>query len=66
MGMASFTSDQTIIKNQFSSLSELFSKHKDELSLQVLSMGMSGDYKIAIECNSNLIRLGSTIFGKRK
>lgn len=66
MGMASFTTDQTIIKNQFSSLSELFSKHKDELSLQVLSMGMSGDYKIAIECNSNLIRLGSTIFGKRK
>jgi hypothetical protein len=66
MGMASFTSDKNLIRNQFTSLNKLFKKHRKELSLNVLSMGMSADYKIAIECNSNLIRLGSTIFGERK
>lgn len=66
MGMASFTSDENLIRNQFTSLNKLFKKHRKALSLNVLSMGMSADYKIAIECNSNLIRLGSTIFGKRK
>jgi len=66
MGMASFTSDENLIRNQFTSLNKLFKKHRKALSLSVLSMGMSADYKIAIECNSNLIRLGSTIFGERK
>tara|TARA_B110000263_G_scaffold130100_1_gene113119 strand:- start:874 stop:1524 length:651 start_codon:yes stop_codon:yes gene_type:complete len=66
MGMASFTSDENLIRNQFTSLNKLFKKHRKALSLNVLSMGMSADYKIAIECNSNLIRLGSTIFGERK
>lgn len=66
MGMASFTSDENLIRNQFTLLNELFNKHRKVLSLNVLSMGMSADYKIAIECNSNLIRLGSTIFGERK
>ncbi|MBT4246059.1 MAG: YggS family pyridoxal phosphate-dependent enzyme [Flavobacteriaceae bacterium] len=66
MGMASFTSDKNLIRNQFTSLNKLFKKHRKALSLNVLSMGMSADYKIAIECNSNLIRLGSTIFGERK
>ena len=66
MGMASFTNNQDIIKSQFNSLKDLFNKHKKKLSLDILSMGMSGDYNIAIECQSNLIRLGSTIFGKRK
>ena len=66
MGMASFTSDKNLIRNQFTSLNKLFIKHRKALSLNVLSMGMSADYKIAIECNSNLIRLGSTIFGERK
>jgi PLP dependent protein len=66
MGMASFTNNQDIIKSQFNSLKDLFNKHKKKLSLDILSMGMSGDSNIAIECQSNLIRLGSTIFGKRK
>lgn len=66
MGMASFTDNQYVIKNQFNFLKDLFNKHKETLSLEILSMGMSGDYNIAIECQSNLIRLGSTIFGKRK
>ena len=66
MGMASFTSDENLIRNQFTSLNKLFKKHRKALSLNILSMGMSADYKIAIECNSNLIRLGSTIFGERK
>jgi hypothetical protein len=66
MGMASFTSDKNLIRNQFTSLNKLFKKHRKALSLNILSMGMSADYKIAIECNSNLIRLGSTIFGERK
>ena len=66
MGMASFTSDENLIRNQFTSLNKLFKKHRKALSLNVLSIGMSADYKIAIECNSNLIRLGSTIFGERK
>jgi len=65
MGMASFTSNLNIIENQFKSLNDLFEKHKSNHSLTMLSMGMSGDYKIAIKNNSNIIRLGSNIFGKR-
>tara|TARA_B100000768_G_scaffold181693_1_gene205817 strand:+ start:997 stop:1647 length:651 start_codon:yes stop_codon:yes gene_type:complete len=65
MGMASFTSNLEIIENQFKSLNGLFEKHKSNYSLTMLSMGMSGDYKIAIRNNSNIIRLGSNVFGKR-
>ena len=66
MGMASFTNDKNLVRGQFNSLKELYVKYKESLSMEFLSMGMSGDYNIAIECQSNLIRLGSTIFGKRK
>ena len=65
MGMASFTENSEIIKVEFKKLSSLFDKFKNKYFLKYLSMGMSGDYKIAIECNSNMVRLGSNIFGSR-
>ena len=63
--MASFTNDKTVIKNQFNNLKNLFEKFKKTYSLTFLSMGMSADYKEAIQCQSNIIRLGSNIFGSR-
>ena len=65
MGMASFTNDKNIIKKEFLSLKQLYEKFKITYSFDYLSMGMSGDYKEAIQCNSNVIRLGSNIFGRR-
>jgi len=65
MGMASFTLNEKTIKDQFTSLKNLYNSYKNKLNFKILSMGMSGDYKIAIECDSNLIRLGSSIFGNR-
>jgi pyridoxal phosphate enzyme (YggS family) len=69
MGMASFTNDETQIKKEFLYLKSLFDKYKpletSTLKLQTLSMGMSNDYKIAIECGSTMVRIGSTIFGTR-
>ena len=65
MGMASFTLNEETIKNEFTSLKNLYHNYKKKLNFKILSMGMSGDYKIAIECGSNLIRLGSSIFGNR-
>jgi len=65
MGMASFTLNEKTIKDQFTSLKNLYHSYKNKLNFKILSMGMSGDYKIAIECDSNLIRLGSSIFGNR-
>lgn len=62
MGMATFTNDKTQIKEEFNYLSNIFNKYK---VLNTLSMGMSGDYKIAIEYGSNMIRIGSSIFGTR-
>ena len=67
MGMGSFTNDEEFLKNQFLSLKKLFDKLNSEKSnLSVLSMGMSNDYRLAIECGSNMIRVGSSIFGSRK
>lgn len=69
MGMASFTEDTEQIGKEFQYLKTLFDK-QDQLpiancKLQILSMGMSADYKIAIEKGSNLVRIGSLLFGER-
>ncbi len=67
MGMATFTSDKEQIKKEFFSLNTIYKKlQKDYPQLKILSMGMSGDFQIAIEEGSNMIRVGSAIFGKRK
>lgn len=67
MGMASFTSDVQQVKKEFLSLKDFKSKIEIENSVQlpILSMGMSGDYALAIECGSNMVRVGSSIFGSR-
>lgn len=69
MGMASFTSDMKVVKNEFSTLKAFFDKLKafkeNQESFKYLSMGMSGDYKLAIECGSNMVRIGSSLFGAR-
>ena len=65
MGMASFSYDEELIKKQFTLLNKIYQKFKNRFAFEYLSMGMSGDYKIALNCNSNMIRLGSNIFGKR-
>ena len=69
MGMASFTDNEKQIEQEFASLKQLFEKHKDIQSpnchLEYLSMGMSGDYKIAVANGSTIVRIGSTIFGGR-
>ncbi len=66
MGMATFTENEKQIKEEFSFLSSTFETLKSRYtSFTTLSMGMSGDYKIAIACGSNMIRVGSSIFGER-
>ncbi len=66
MGMASFTSDMEEVSKEFSNLKSLYDKlNKENHKLSILSMGMSGDYKIAIENGSNMLRVGSAIFGLR-
>ena len=66
MGMATFTDDESQLHGEFSSLKKLFDELKNQYSsLKILSMGMSGDYKIAIEHGSTMIRVGSSIFGSR-
>jgi pyridoxal phosphate enzyme (YggS family) len=68
MGMATFTDNQNQIKKEFTHLKTIFDELSNREALRecsVLSMGMSGDYKLAIECNSNMIRIGSSIFGAR-
>ncbi|WP_438978022.1 YggS family pyridoxal phosphate-dependent enzyme [Polaribacter sp.] len=66
MGMATFTDDKQQLHKEFSTLKNLFDKLKtDNQNLKTLSMGMSGDYLIAIENGSTMIRVGSSIFGKR-
>ncbi|WP_428740611.1 YggS family pyridoxal phosphate-dependent enzyme [Tenacibaculum sp.] len=66
MGMATFTDNKEQLQDEFSSLSNFFSKNqKNYPDLQTLSMGMSGDYQLAIENGSNMVRIGSSIFGVR-
>ncbi|CAM1369835.1 Pyridoxal phosphate homeostasis protein [Tenacibaculum litopenaei] len=66
MGMATFTDDQTQIGEEFTNLNNLFTTLKEQQHpLEILSMGMSGDYELAIEKGSNMVRIGSSIFGVR-
>ncbi|CAL2101028.1 Pyridoxal phosphate homeostasis protein [Tenacibaculum sp. 190130A14a] len=66
MGMATFTDDQAQLQEEFSSLANFFNVHqKKHTDLTTLSMGMSGDYSLAIENGSNMVRIGSSIFGVR-
>src|SRR5690554_5350536 len=66
MGMASFTEDKGQVSEEFASLKKLFDALKDDHQLTTLSMGMSGDYPIALEHGSNMVRVGSAIFGERE
>ena len=63
MGMASFTNNKEKVRNEFNYLKTFFDKYTQ---LQILSMGMSGDYQIAIEEGSTMVRIGSLIFGERQ
>jgi pyridoxal phosphate enzyme (YggS family) len=71
MGMATFTDDDRQVRKEFAQLKTLLDKsttpHNDKpnVDLHILSMGMSGDYKTAIEMGSTMIRVGSKIFGER-
>jgi PLP dependent protein len=76
MGMASFSDNVDLVRSEFSYLKSLFDKYTQpqttnlkpqtpNLKLQTLSMGMSADYKIAIEEGSNMVRIGSLLFGER-
>lgn len=70
MGMATFTDNSEVVREEFRNLKRIFEQLKSDYfqsqpEFSVLSMGMSGDYKIAIEEGSNMIRVGSLIFGPR-
>ena len=69
MGMASFTEDNDLIKKEFTALKMLFDKYAQlstlNFQLSTLSMGMSADYAFAIQAGSNMVRIGSLLFGSR-
>ncbi len=69
MGMASFTDDINIVRNEFKCLKYLFEKYLAlpiaNCQLTIISMGMSADYTVAIEEGSNMVRIGSLLFGER-
>ncbi len=70
MGMASFTEDVSVVHAEFASLKGIFQElknsfFKDDSSFKEISMGMSGDYELAIEEGSTIVRVGSSIFGGR-
>jgi pyridoxal phosphate enzyme (YggS family) len=70
MGMASFTEDNETVRNEFQSLKKIFTNLKNEFftkedCFKEISMGMSGDYSLAIEEGSTMVRVGSSIFGTR-
>jgi len=69
MGMATFTENNLQIEKEFKLLKATFDNLKDtktnNCNLQTISMGMSGDYQLAIACGSTMVRIGSSIFGTR-
>ncbi|MCE4064243.1 YggS family pyridoxal phosphate-dependent enzyme [Chryseobacterium gleum] len=65
MGMATFTDDEQQVRNEFLILKALFDEFNQLKALNTLSMGMSDDFPVAIECGANSVRVGSAIFGRR-
>lgn len=69
MGMASFSEDMDLVRSEFQYLKTLFNKYTNlqisNIQFQILSMGMSGDYKIAMKEGSTMVRIGSLLFGAR-
>jgi len=69
MGMATFTENEKQIKKEFQKLKSIFENHAnlntENCQLNTISMGMSGDYQLAISCGSSMVRIGSSIFGNR-
>lgn len=65
MGMATFTEDKNQVRKEFEKLKNLFDNLNTIKPLQTLSMGMSDDFPIAIDCGANSVRVGSAIFGRR-
>lgn len=65
MGMATFTDNEQQIRKEFSVLKSLFDELNKQRALETLSMGMSDDFPVAIECGANSVRVGSAIFGRR-
>ena len=70
MGMATFSDNKEIVQSEFKALHLIFEKlkndfFKDSSNFKTISMGMSQDYEIAIQEGSNMIRVGSALFGKR-
>lgn len=70
MGMATYTDDKDQIRGEFTRLHDMYEQLKkrfftDTADFDTVSMGMSGDYPIAIECGSTMVRIGSSIFGER-
>ncbi len=67
MGMASFSEDTNILTKEFTTLKQIFDQAAKQLGKQftILSMGMSGDYPLAISLGSNMVRIGSLLFGAR-
>lgn len=65
MGMATFTEDKNQIRKEFTVLKQIFDQLSLKQQMHTLSMGMSNDYPLAIECGANSVRIGSAIFGRR-
>jgi PLP dependent protein len=67
MGMATFTDDKQKVKREFDHLQKIYTAFaaQKNIALTTLSMGMSDDYKLAIDCGSNMVRVGSLLFGRR-
>ena len=66
MGMATFTDDEGQISREFETLKKIYDSLKEDYDFTILSMGMSGDFPIALNHGSNMIRVGSAIFGERE
>lgn len=65
MGMATFTEDKTQLQREFGYLKKIYDEFSKKKPLSLLSMGMSSDYPIAIQCGANSVRIGTAIFGHR-